>query len=138
MGGQKNQNGSGWWFLQDFEEGIACCWIHCLGIGNNHHPSSCLIRFHGNGLTEGAYLINFDERPGRFHPDDVRVVTCLDFKTRFAFTAGDLGFMPNWVGNFPGTIARHRKCGGRAFFADPFYSGKQQGVRDGSILKEGG
>jgi hypothetical protein len=84
MGGHKNQNGSNRRFLQHFEEGIAGSWIHCLGIGDNHHPPFGLIRLQGKGLTEGAYLIDFDERPGRFHPDDVRVVTCLDFKTRFA------------------------------------------------------
>ena len=84
MGGHKNQNGFNRWFLQHFEEGIACSWIHCLGIRDNHHTPFGLIGFHGKGLTEGAYLVNFDERPGRFHPDDVRVVACFDFKTRLA------------------------------------------------------
>ena len=138
MGGHKNQDGSGRWFFQHFEEGIACSWIHCLGIGNNYHPPFCLIRFHGDGLAKATNLINFDERAGRCHPDDVRVVTCLDFKARFTFTARDVGFLPNGVGIFPGTVARHRKCDGRTFFAHTFYSCKQKGVRDCSILKEGG
>ena len=95
MGGHKNQNGSERWFLQHFEEGIACSWIHCLGIGNNHHSPFGLVGFQGKGLTEGANLINFDERTGRFHPDDVRVVTYLDFSAGFANTAGNVGFLPD-------------------------------------------
>ena len=83
-------------------------------------------------------MINFDERTGRFDPDDVRVVACRDFPAWFAITAGDFRFLPGGAGTFPGTIARHGKCQGRAFFAHSFYSCKQKGVRDGPILKEGG
>jgi hypothetical protein len=50
-----------------------------MGIGDNHHPHFGLIRFQGKGLTEGANLIDFDERAGRFYSDDVRVVTRFDF-----------------------------------------------------------
>jgi hypothetical protein len=88
-------------------------------------------------LTEGANLTDFDERTGRFHPDNVRVVTCLNFPAWFATAAGADRFLSGSVGDFPGTIARHRKGHGRAFFAHSFYSCKQKGVRDGPILKEG-
>ena len=124
MGGHKNQNSSDRRFLQHFEEGIACSWIHCLGIGDDHHPPSCLIRFHGKGLTEGANLINFDERTGRLHSNDVRVVTGLNFSAWFANTAGDVRFLPGCAGKFPGTIAGHCKCDGRFFLAHPGYSCK--------------
>ena len=53
--------------------------IHPLGPGDNHHPLFCFIRFHRKGLTEGANLTDFDEGPGRFHPNDVRMITGLDF-----------------------------------------------------------
>ena len=79
MGGHKYQNGSDRWFLQHFEEGIAGSRVHGMGIGDNHHPHSGLIRFQCKGLTEGANLTDFDEQTERFYPDDVRMVTRFDF-----------------------------------------------------------
>ena len=79
MGGHKYQNGSDRWFLQHLEEGIAGSRVHCMGIGDNHHPHSGLIRFQCKGLTEGANLTDFDEQTERFYPDDVRMVTRFDF-----------------------------------------------------------
>ena len=72
--GQKYQNGPDRRLLQHFEEGIACRRIHCLGIGYNHEPRSCLIRFHGKVLTKGTDLIDSDEWTGRLYADDVRMV----------------------------------------------------------------
>ena len=79
MGGHQNQDRSGRRFLKHLEQGIACCRIHCLGIGNNHDPHSGFIRFHGKGLAEGANLIYFYERPGRFEADDVRMIIGFNF-----------------------------------------------------------
>ncbi len=154
MIGHKDQNGSGWRFLQYLEESIACGRIQCLGVGYKYHPYAGFIRFHGKGLAEGADLINFDRRAGWLYPDDVRMVSRFDFAARLAISAGidcpwsvrgtvTIGSpaVPQFRFGFkivPGAVTRHGKCNGRVLFAHPLYSCEQKGVRNGPFLKEGG
>ena len=79
MIGHKNQNGSGWRFLQHLEERIAGGRIHCLGVGYQNHPHAGFIWFHGKGSADGANLVDFDEHTGRFYPDDIRMVFRFNF-----------------------------------------------------------
>lgn len=138
MGGGKNQNGSNRRLFQHFEEGIAGRRIHCLGITDNYHPPVSLIGLQGKVLTEGANLIDFNERAGRLNANNVRVESGLYFTTGFAFTAGPMRCLPGRVWYLCDTIAGHSEGDGRFFPAHAFYSCKQKGVGDGPILKEGG
>ena len=150
MIGHKNQDGSGWRFLQYFEESIACGRIHCLGVEYQHHPHAGLIRFHGKGLAEGTNLINSDEHTGRLYPDDIRMVFRINFPACLAITAGiDYSRSARGTVNIgspvvppfrfvPGAVTRLGKCNRRALFPHPLYSRKQKGVRNGPVSKEGG
>jgi hypothetical protein len=154
MIGHKNQNRSGWGFLQHLEESVACGRVHCLGVGYNYHPHAGFIWFHGKGLAEGADLINFDKHAGWLYPDDIRMVFRFDFPAWLAIAAG-IDYPRSvrgavTIGNpavnrfgfgfkiVPGAVTRHGKCNSRVLFAHPFYSCEQKGVRDSPFLKKGG